>query len=447
MTKILTDAGVGTLWARVKEKVADVTDEPISDDIINAICDGAQPPDDGDTSGTLYVGHVWKGTREQFYALAKTDDFTKYYVALDDAGVAAGEWIGIYDGACLPLLNKPCLEVGKVRFDMASANDTMPILGQNIPVDKNGLCRVPRTLFRGVTDLSNFNRDRYIFSFIDVSCLDTHNVTNMSGLFYGLYTDYFDSHNLDTSNVTNMSHMFTDSRIKRAYLEFDTSKVTDMSSMFLSCERWENIDEFVRWWDTSSLQDASGMFANCDALTSLVLTSWRLPNIIDMSSMFAGCKNLEEIYMPSREIRPTKVSEMFCGCKKLEIIELDGNGFFNFSQVTSVAGMFMECHSLRIVSSYHYIDMQRVTSNEGTTDMFYECGALTDLPSFRNISTSIDVHWSPLTAESAMEIINGLMTVTEARTVTFSETTYALLTESQIAQATSKGWTVEHRSA
>lgn len=446
MTKILTDAGVGTLWARVKEKVADVTDEPISDDIINAICDGAQPPDDGDTSGTLYVGHVWKGTREQFYALAKTDDFTKYYVALDDAGVAAGEWIGIYDGACLPLLNKPCV-TGTVNNPFGGTKIT--VLGAEIPITHSGNFRLPRKLFNGVTSLENWLDNTYGLLSIDVSAIDTSRITNMKQMFSRGNFTHLDLSNFDTSHVTDMSGMFNECEYLTIVdiAKFDVSNVTDMNNMFFECKNLE-FNPFIRNWDTSNVENMASMFAS-SGIKKFTGFKWNMGKVKDLGGFLMNTP-LEDFELPfvAVSIKPTNVSSMFSGCEKLKNLMVQHPlGYeLDLSDVTDMSGMFSGCTSLESI----YIplwDLHNVGKN-GFNDTFYGCTSLTEISgTIRGISQNFDVCYSPLTAESAMKIIQGLSTVTEARTLFLSDTTYAALTEQQIAQATSKGWTVKHPSA
>lgn len=70
---------------------------------------------------------------------------------------------------------------------------------------------------------------------MDLSNLDTSQVTNMSYMFYGLYgISYLDLSSFNTSNVTNMEGMFHYS-VSFASLDlssFDTSNVTNMNYLF-----------------------------------------------------------------------------------------------------------------------------------------------------------------------------------------------------------------------
>ena len=75
---------------------------------------------------------------------------------------------------------------------------------------------------------------------LDLTPLDTQNVTNMRGMFYdcsGLTNLELSS--LNTSNVTNMRGMFYDCSglTKLDLTSLDTSNVTDMSGIFSDCSK------------------------------------------------------------------------------------------------------------------------------------------------------------------------------------------------------------------
>ena len=70
---------------------------------------------------------------------------------------------------------------------------------------------------------------------LDLSNIDTSNVTNMSGMFNSSKATSIDFTGFDTSNVTDMSYMFERSAVTELDLSsFDTSKVTNMIAMFAS---------------------------------------------------------------------------------------------------------------------------------------------------------------------------------------------------------------------
>ncbi len=99
---------------------------------------------------------------------------------------------------------------------------------------------------------------------IDLSALDTSEVTNMKGMFAGCRS----LTNLDVSN-------------------FDTSEVTNMSSMFYACSSLTSLD--LSNFDTSKVADMSQMFSYCNNLTSLDLSKFDTSKVTRMNNIFCAC--------------------------------------------------------------------------------------------------------------------------------------------------------------
>lgn len=213
-------------------------------------------------------------------------------------------------------------------------------------------------------------------------------LTSANGMFRGRsYLETLDLNGLDTSQVTNMSSMFSQSNyLKDIKLSsFDTSKVTSMEDMFNGCKSLTSLD--VSNFDTSKVTQMGHMFNGCDSLTSLDLTNFDTSKVTRLQYMFYDDEKLTDLYINFDVRLGTYFETTFNLCFSLE----------------NVVGKF-----------------------EGT-------------------KLDLDLHYSPLTASSAMVFINGLATVTEKRTLKLSATTYDSLTLEQIAIATAKGWTVTRR--
>ena len=156
----------------------------------------------------------------------------------------------------------------------------------------------------------------YEMTSIDLSALDTSQVTNMVSMFSDCYDlTSLDVSNFDTSKVTNISSMFNNchSLTNLDVSKFDTSKVTDMSSMFSSCSSLTNLD--VSKFDTSQVTSMSGMFAFCDSLTSLDVSDFDTSKVTNMNSMFYGCNSLTSLDVNKFDTsKVTTMNSMFCGC-------------------------------------------------------------------------------------------------------------------------------------
>ena len=73
--------------------------------------------------------------------------------------------------------------------------------------------------------------------------------------------------------------------------------------------------------------------------------------------------------------------------------------------------------------------------------IFYGCTSLTDVGGFTGLKLDIDFHYSPLTHDSALNVIDNLA-VSPGHKVIFNNITFDTLTPEDIAKATSKGWTI-----
>ena len=143
---------------------------------------------------------------------------------------------------------------------------------------------------------------------IDLSTLDTSNVTSMYGMFsmwdssIGKYISSklsminFGS-NFDTSNVTNMRGMFAGlTELKELDVSnFNTSNVTTMYHMFDTCRSLTTLD--VSNFNTSKVTDMNQMFGSLSSIKKLNLCSFDTSKVTDMSYMFGYTYNLERVYV------------------------------------------------------------------------------------------------------------------------------------------------------
>ncbi len=138
------------------------------------------------------------------------------------------------------------------------------------------------------TDLSNAFKDKTLLKTIDLTGLDTSNVTNMAYMFYNCNTvTSLNVNGLNTSNVTDMQYTF-------AYLKslqeldvstLDTENVTNMRAMFSGCRSLSNID--VSSFNTSKVTNMTRMFEDMPKLLCLDLRNFELSGeIINNSGLF-----------------------------------------------------------------------------------------------------------------------------------------------------------------
>ena len=185
---------------------------------------------------------------------------------------------------------------------------------------------------------------------LDVSDLDTSNVTNMSQMFFECRKlTQLDVSNFDTSNVTIMSGIFSscNSLTQLDVSNFDTSNVTTMGAVFQNCKKLTSLD--VSNFDTSNVTNMGYMFQGCNSLISLDLSNFDTSKVTDMGSMFSSCNSLTQLDLSNFDTsNVTNMGSMFAYCSSLTSLDLSN---FNTSNVTNMSSMFNYCislHTLRL---------------------------------------------------------------------------------------------------
>ena len=213
---------------------------------------------------------------------------------------------------------------------------------------------------------SGFNK----MTSIDLSVLDTSEVTNMNGMIGGCSSlTNLDLSNFDTSQVTDMCYMFggCSGLTSLGVSNFDTSKVTDMSFMFIGCEGLTGLD--LSKFDTSKVTNMSTMFKWCSSLTNLDVSNFDTSNVKNMSDMFAFCRSLTSLDVSKFDTsKVTDMSWMFGDCRSLTNLDVSN---FDTLQVTNMSTMFGGCSRLTSLDVSKF-DTSKVTNME---NMFCDCPA------------------------------------------------------------------------
>ncbi|MDN3202352.1 BspA family leucine-rich repeat surface protein [Enterococcus faecalis] len=208
------------------------------------------------TSGTVASITDYIGNKEQNLEVPTLDEIKILYP-------------GMYDNCNEVQITKNALQKG--------ANNAI-----NFSISHNG----SKVKLSG-TDLSETFLNNSTIQQIDLSNLDTSNVTDMNSMFGacgGLTT--LNVSNFDTSNVTNMSNMFAgcNGLTTLNVSNFDTSNVTDMNSMFGACGGLTTLN--VSNFDTSNVMSMNSMFFYCNQLSNLDLSNFTILNKADIQDMF-----------------------------------------------------------------------------------------------------------------------------------------------------------------
>lgn len=209
---------------------------------------------------------------------------------------------------------------------------------------------------------------------------DTSLVTTMSGAFQMCRSlKYADLSHLNLSSVTNVDYLF---HFCIALIEAKLPSLTSVTSCYQ-------------------------MFQNCSSLQSVTLPS--LLSVTDCSSMFNNCSSLQSLYVDMPNCKNFMYS--FYGCRALHTIEI-----VDVRKATSLVYSFNECYSLQNITCVEELPKCKIN--------FVYSSKLT-LDSVTNIIT----HLPDLSGESS-------------KTLSLHSTTKSLLTESLIAEATSKNWII-----
>ena len=173
-------------------------------------------------------------------------------------------------------------------------------------------------------------------STLDVSSFDTSKVINMAGMFHECRaTSITGLNNFNTSSVVNMSHMFEETNLTALDVSnLNTSNVNNMQGMFYgsSAKSITGLNKF----NTSNVTDMSWMFASTN-VQLLDLSSFNTSNVTNMGHMFKDTKLLTIDLSTFNTSNVTNMTGMFENCPTNGVVGLTN---FNTSKVKSMSYMF-----------------------------------------------------------------------------------------------------------
>lgn len=235
---------------------------------------------------------------------------------------------------------------------------------------------------------------------------------------------------IDTSNITGSVIVEKD---------FITAMGDGMECMFYNCRKLTTVPPL----NTSNVINMRNTFGGCKALEEMryIDTS----NVLTMQSMFEGCDNL--IYVAHFDTRNVMdMRYMFAYCEKLN--ELPP---FDTRNVLNMTCMLTDCISLTSLPLLDCGNLAVFDICKNTWISYYyaleHVGGFKDLGKKETFSTIIDfTRWNKLTVDSVRNIINNLYDRAAAGysvvKIQFSENVLSLVSDADIAIATSKGWTI-----
>ncbi|MBC2143438.1 BspA family leucine-rich repeat surface protein [Listeria innocua] len=239
-------------------------------------------------------------------------------------------------------------------------------------------------------DLSNFDTSKvtdmyYMFAAsaatsLDLSNWDTSNVKNMYSMFYGNLATSLDLSSFDTSNVTDMGNMFIGSLATSLDLSnFDTSKVTNMYGMFqYSAATSLNLSNF----DTSNVTNMGNMFDR-SAVTSLDLSNFDTSKVTGMSSMFnqSVATSLDLSSFDTSKV--AYMTNMFAGASQLQMLTLGSQ----FKFVGTAAALPNPTPTAKYTGKWQNVGSGTIDKPTGTFG-----GTATELMSTYDGSTMADLY-------------------------------------------------------
>lgn len=185
----------------------------------------------------------------------------------------------------------------------------------------------------------------YYLSEIDLTGLDTSQVTTMRGMFAWCWNlEELDVSGLDFSAATTMREMFLgcNGLTSLDLSALDLSGITDMRYMFERCHQLKSI--LLPETGFSSVQNMNGMFADCFALESLDMSAFDTSNVTSMRALFYRCSSLPELDLSRwNTSNVTAMDYMFAECSSLTSLNLKN---FDTTKVTDMSCMFLACSNL-----------------------------------------------------------------------------------------------------
>ena len=225
-----------------------------------------------------------------------------------------------------------------------------------------------------VTDMSRMFKDCRAVTTLDLTGFNTSRVTNMLDMFYNCYElTSVDMSSFNTSKVLNMGRMFAEchSITEIDVSNFDTSRATATNAMFARCYALESMD--LSMLDLSKTLSIKQMFMQDSKLKSVNMSGIHFDAVYSAPQAFRGCSVLEEIDFTDTEFSAlTDISYMFYQCYELKSLDLRG---FDTSGVTTMKGLFTQCEKLSSLD----ISSFDTSSCTDMYCMFYLCKSLESL--------------------------------------------------------------------
>ena len=218
--------------------------------------------------------------------------------------------------------------------------------------------------------------------------------------------------------------------------------MSDISFLFSQMSNLKNI----KWGNLPSILDnsikAAYIFNGCQKIEIIDLSPLNIQDFISVSDMFNSCTHLQNIVWGNIKVHAQAMYYMFTNCTSIKSID---TSFLDpeYTGTTNINFMFNSCSALETLD----LSNLKTAAIANANSTFNSCRALTNIifenGCFSNTNLKkLDLSYSPLTHDCAVDIFNKLATRTNSPSLKLSTTTKGYLTEDEIAIATAKGWVV-----
>ena len=309
-----------------------------------------------------------------------------------------------------------------------------------------------------VTDMSNMFYGTSSLASVNLSSFDTTSVTKMNSMFWGASTlstlniDNFSTSivtnmdsmfrnttilsslnlsNFDTTSVTNMSYMFGGSGLTNLDLtSFDTTATTSMIAMFNGMVNLTTLD--ISSFNTSNIGSLQNMFKDSSSLSSLDLSNFNTSGVNDMRGTFENMSSLTTLDILSFDTSSVDdMNSTFKGTSSLTNLDVS---HFDTSSVIDMANMFNGASLLTTIDVSAF-DTSLVTD---MTAMFYGMNSLNsvNLGAFDTSNvTSLNAMFNGATSLTALDLSNF-------DTSSVNDTGFMFYDNSSLASLNTTGWSI-----
>lgn len=309
------------------------------------------------------------------------------------------------------------------------------------------------------TSIANFMGSCYsIKGEIDVTGWVTDNVTAMNTMFYNCY------------GITKIKGI-ENWTLPKLVLGSSHYPFNNCYSLYQNEERKLDLTNWRVGETVTTTQNHSTTFGNCRNLKEIDISTWNMNYTNNISNMFTVCYMLEKVSLPDNIGSGgllTTSSSMFNNCYSIKSIDLSKIDFSKMQTLNTMCNMCFQLEeiipptttpvgtsdtnafsSIGQYSMIRTLDLSWLDASKFTNataqvnDIVKQTFYLKELYPPTNISKAFTVNTSPnLSRESLLRIVDNLLNVSVATTLSLGPVNLSKLTVEEVALITGKGWTV-----